>query len=161
MFLERRNSPSIGLRTTSVERSLRRDFHPWAFWKNCERLDTRYPQSQVALRFAGMSVWIVSAAPKIVDLPLKRTELGKSQEISCVRGDHSDPQAGSAHCNQRIIRQSALSNFLVIILGGQTGEYFASLGPVVEARYQNSPRLLEVTLESFQHMPTARSNSGV
>src|SRR6266403_825720 len=104
------------------------------------------------------SVWIALAAAKIVDFPLKRTELGKSQEISCVRGD---PQAGGAHCNQRIIRQSVLSNFLVVILGGQTGQYFAGLGPVVEARYKNSPRLLEVTLESFQHMPTARDNSGV
>src|SRR5882724_3715979 len=107
------------------------------------------------------SVWIALAAAKIVDFPLKRTELGKSQEISRVRSDHSDPQAGRAHCNQRIIRQSALSNFLVVILGGQTGQYFACLGPVVEVRYQNSPRLLEVTLEPFQHMPTAKCNSGV
>src|SRR6266403_6287345 len=107
------------------------------------------------------SAWIALATAKIVDFPLKTTELGKSQEISRFRCDHSDPQAGGAHCNQRIIRQSALSNFLVVILGGQTGQYFAGLGPVVEARYKNSPRLLEVTLESFQHMPTARDNSGV
>ena len=64
------------------------------------------------------SAWIALAAAKIVDFPLKRTKLGKSQKISRVRGDHSDPQAGGAHCNQRIIRQSAPSNFLVIILGG-------------------------------------------
>jgi hypothetical protein len=46
---------------------------------------------------------------------------GDTQEIPRVRGDHCDPQAGGVYCNQRIIRQSALSNFLVIILGGQTG----------------------------------------
>jgi len=80
-------------------------------------------------------VWIALAAAKIVDFALKRTELGKSQEISRVHGDHSDPQAGGTHCNQGIIRQSALPNFLVIILGGQTGQYFAGLGPVVEVRY--------------------------
>jgi len=67
---------------------------------------------------------------KIVYFPLKRTELGKSQEISRVRRDHSDPQAGGAHCDQRIIRQSAPSNFLVVILGGQTGQHFAGLGPI-------------------------------
>jgi hypothetical protein len=43
------------------------------------------------------------------------------------RGDHSDSQAGSAHCNQRLIRQSALSNFLVIKFSRQTGEHFADL----------------------------------
>ena len=37
------------------------------------------------------SVWIALAAAKIVDSPLKRTELGKSQKISRVRRDHSDP----------------------------------------------------------------------
>jgi hypothetical protein len=67
------------------------------------------------------TVWIALAAAKLVDFPLKRMELSKSHEIPRVRGDHSDPQAGGAHCNQCIIRQSALSNFLVIILGGQTG----------------------------------------
>ena len=72
---------------------------------------------------------------EIVDFPLKRTELSKSHEIPRVRGDHSDPQAGSVHCNQRIIRQPALSNFLVIIRVGQTGQYFAGLDPVVEVRY--------------------------
>ena len=92
---------------------------------------------------------------------MKTTKLGKAQKISRIRGDHSDPQAGGAHCNQRIIRQSALSNFLVIILGGQTGQHLGGLGPVVEVRYENSPCLLEVTLESFQYMPTARGNSGV
>ncbi len=78
------------------------------------------------------SAWIALATAKIVDFPLKRTELSKSHEIPRVRGDHSDPQAGGAHCNQRIIRQPALSNFLVIIRVGQTGQYFAGLGPVVE-----------------------------
>jgi uncharacterized DUF497 family protein len=68
------------------------------------------------------NAWTALAAAKIVDFPWKRTELSKSHEIPRVRGDHSDPQAGSAHCNQRIIRQSPLSNFLVIILGGQTGQ---------------------------------------
>src|SRR5437016_3423284 len=107
------------------------------------------------------NMWIALAAAKIVDFPLKRPELSESHEIPRVRDDHSDPQAGGAHCNQCIIRQSALSNFLVIILGGQTGQYFAGLRPIVEVRYENSPRLLEVTLESFQHMPTARGNSGI
>src|SRR6266403_4210885 len=81
------------------------------------------------------SAWIALAAAKIVDFPLKRTDLSKSHEIPRVRGDHSDPQAGGAHCNQRIIRQRALSHFLVIIFVGQTGQYFAGLGPVVEVRH--------------------------
>ena len=76
-----------------------------------------------------------ATAANIVDFPLKKDGLSKSREIPRVRGDHSDPQAGSAHCNQRITRQSALSNFLVIILGGQTGQYFAGLGPVAGVQY--------------------------
>src|SRR5438552_19002574 len=95
------------------------------------------------------NVWIALAAAKIVDFPLKRTELSESHEIPRVRGDHSDPQAGGAHGNECIIRQSALSNFLVIILGGPTGQYFAGLAPIVEAPYENSPRLRAGTLEPF------------
>ncbi len=37
------------------------------------------------------SVWIALTTAKFVDSPLKRAELGKSQEISRVRGDHRDP----------------------------------------------------------------------
>jgi hypothetical protein len=41
------------------------------------------------------------AVRKIVDFPLKGTELSNSHEIPYVRGDHSDSQAGGAHRNQR------------------------------------------------------------
>jgi hypothetical protein len=37
------------------------------------------------------------------------------------------------------------------------GPVLCRAGPIVEVRYWKSPRLLEVTLESFQHMPTARA----
>lgn len=64
-----------------------------AYFQYVESILTTAPECRTAL-----------AAAKIVDLPLKRTELSKSHEIPRVRGDHSDPQAGGAHCNQRIIR---------------------------------------------------------
>jgi hypothetical protein len=51
----------------------------------------------------------VLAAAKIVDFPLKRTELSKSHEVPRVRRDHGNTQAGSAHCNQRVLQEKKAS----------------------------------------------------
>ena len=92
---------------------------------------------------------------------MKWPKFRKSHEILSVRGYHCYSSAAGAYRYQRIIRQPALSNLFVIVLGRQSCQHFAGLSPVVEIRHQDPPRFLKITFRSLQHIPIAGGDSGM
>ena len=71
---------------------------------------------------------------KYTRFPLERPELGKLAEITLVNCYDSCSDPRCAHCDQRIIRQPSLADFLVSVLGCHTCKHLARVSPVAQVR---------------------------
>src|ERR1017187_480161 len=94
-------------------------------------------------------------------LPLKNTEFGNPAEVSFIRGNHSDTQSPSAHCDECVVGQASLSDSFVVVPGREPGQHSPGLHPVAEVGQQYPFCLAKIAFQPFHDPPLPVARSGV
>jgi len=94
-------------------------------------------------------------------LPLQRAKLRQPLKVAPIGGNHCNPLARSAGCNQCVIHQACLSDFLESMFFAQLRECFSGPRPVAAIRRQYSPRKLKIMFKLGQEPRSRPIRSGV
>ena len=115
-------------------------------------------------RFRELMHWHGSGSlvdSQIVYAPPEGPEFRKLAKITRIGGYDCYSPAACTHRNQCIVSQSPLSYLLVIVLCGQTSEYFPSLSPIIEVGDKDPGSSIEITLETFYNVAIACAHPSI